>query len=125
MAKRSSATVESVLGGSFDTLGFVSDPATPVAIEDEPVPESFTLHQNYPNPFNPTTNITYTLARTERVTLRIYDAQGRLVQILIDGTQPAGQHAVPFNAGHLASGSYFYRLQTSDGLKTRQMTLVR
>ena len=118
-------TVESVLGGAFDTLNFVSDPATPVAVEDEPVPESFTLHQNYPNPFNPTTNITYTLARTERVTLRIYDAQGRLVQTLIDGTQPAGRHAVPFNAGHLASGSYFYRLQTTDGIQTRQMTLVR
>lgn len=121
----SAQTVESVLGGAFETLKFVSDPATPTAIEDEPVPESFTLHQNYPNPFNPTTNITYTLARTERVTLRIYDAQGRLVQTLLNGTQPAGSHAVPFNAGHLASGSYFYRLHTADGVQTRQMMLVR
>ena len=118
-------TVESVMGGSFDILGLVSDPATPTAIETNAVPERFTLDQNYPNPFNPATTITYTLERTERVTLRIYDTQGRLVQTLVDGTQPAGQHAMAFDAGHLASGSYFYTLQTSDGLKTRQMTLVR
>ncbi len=118
-------TVESVMGGSFDLLGLISDPATPTAIETNGVPERFTLDQNYPNPFNPATTITYTLARSERVTLRIYDVQGRLVQTLVDGTQPAGQHAMAFDAGHLASGSYFYTLQTSDGLKTRQMTLVR
>ncbi len=120
-----SPPVVSVLGGAFDTIGFVSDPVTPTAIEEEAVPESFTLHQNYPNPFNPTTNITYTLAHTERVTLRIYDAQGRLVQTLVNGTQPAGSHAITFDAGHLASGSYFYRLHTAAGVQTRQMTLVR
>ena len=118
-------TVESVMGGSFDFLGLISDPATPTAIETNAVPETFTLHQNYPNPFNPATTITFTLARSEHVVLRIYDVQGRLVQTLVDGTQPAGQHAMAFDAGHLASGSYFYTLQTSDGLKTRQMTLVR
>ena len=74
---------------------------------------------------NEATTITFTLARSEHVTLRIYDVQGRLVQTLTDGMQPAGQHAMAFDAGHLASGSYFYTLQTSDGLKTRQMTLVR
>ena len=118
-------TVASVLGGAFDGLGFVSDPASPVATEGEPIPETFTLHQNYPNPFNPTTTITYTLARTERVTLRLYDAQGRLVQTLVDGQQPAGRHDVSFDAGHLASGSYFYRLEAGLGVQTRQMTLVR
>lgn len=118
-------TVESVLGGSFDALGFVSEPAMPTALETGTVPAGFRLQQNYPNPFNPATTITFTLAHTEHVTLRIYDVQGRLVQTLVDGTQPAGQHAMAFDAGHLASGSYFYTLQTSDGLKTRQMTLVR
>ncbi len=120
-----SSVVESVMGGSFDILGLISDPATPTAIETNAVPETFTLHQNYPNPFNPATTITFTLARSEHITLRIYDVQGRLVQTLVDGAQPAGQHAMAFDAGHLASGSYFYTLQTSDGLKTRQMTLVR
>ncbi len=118
-------TVAQVLGGAFGSLGFVSDPATPTANEPEPVPQSFTLHQNYPNPFNPATTITYTLSRTERVTLRVYDAQGRLVQTLVDGTQPAGPYALSFDAGHLPSGAYFYRLQTAEGMRTRQMVLVR
>lgn len=117
--------VSDVLGGSFDVLGFVSDPSTPTATEDEPIPQSFTLHQNYPNPFNPQTTITYTLSRTERVTLRIFDVRGRLIQTLVDGTQPAGPHALSFDAGHLPSGTYYYRLETSDGMRTRPMTLLR
>ena len=118
-------SVQGVLGGSFDALPLISDPAMPTALEEEPVPETFTLHQNYPNPFNPATTLSFTLQRTERVTLRVFDAQGRLVQTLLDATQPAGQHSLAFDAGHLASGSYFYTLQTTAGVKTRQMTLVR
>ncbi|MFQ5568590.1 MAG: DUF1501 domain-containing protein [Rhodothermales bacterium] len=119
------STVQSVLGDAFDMLGFVTDPATPTAVESEPIPESFKLYQNYPNPFNPSTTITYTLNRTEHVTVRIFDVQGRLIQTLVDDMQPAGSHSLAFNAGHLASGAYFYRLQTADGARTRQMTLVR
>jgi hypothetical protein len=116
--------VNEVLGGSFDALGFVSEP-TSTATENEPIPQSFTLHQNYPNPFNPATTITYTLNRSERVSLRIFDVQGRLIQTLVDGTQPAGPHVLSFDAGHLPSGTYYYRLQTSDGMRTRPMTLLR
>ncbi|MDX1547718.1 MAG: T9SS type A sorting domain-containing protein, partial [Rhodothermales bacterium] len=116
---------QGVLGGAFGALPFVSDPATPTATETDPIPASFTLHQNYPNPFNPQTTISYTLARSERVALRVYDVRGRLVQTLVDGTQPAGTHAIPFDGGHLPSGTYFYRLDAGPESRTRQMVLVR
>lgn len=116
-----------VLGDAFEPLPVVTDPAggDPTDTAPPSVPETFALYQNYPNPFNPRTTITYTLSSASSVSLRIYDAQGRLVQTLVQSMQPAGSHAARFDAGHLPSGTYFYRLDTPEGQRTRQMTLVR
>ena len=76
-------------------------------------PSQFTLNQNYPNPFNPSTTISYALPVRSNVTLKIYDALGRVVTVLVDQEKPAGQHQVQFDAKNLASGVYFYRLQVS------------
>ena len=118
------ATVSGVLGRSFSTLPFINTP-TNTAVETTPIPEAFALQQNYPNPFNPQTTIPYLLHRSEQVRLRVYDVRGRLVSTLVDQTQPAGQHVVTFEANRLPSGVYFYRLETSAGVQSREMTLVR
>lgn len=76
------------------------------------LPTAFTLGRNYPNPFNPTTNIQYGLPESARVDLRVYDALGREVAVLVNQQQQAGLHTVVFDAGryNLASGVYIYRL---------------
>jgi uncharacterized protein (DUF1501 family) len=112
------------LGASFAPLPFVAAP-TGVGSEPPAVPASFRLHPNYPNPFNPETILSYQLHRTLHVRLEVFDAQGRLVQTLVDEPQVAGLHAEPFYAGPLPSGPYFYRLTTPDGTQTRQMMLVK
>ncbi len=116
--------VDAVLGRSFDRLEFVGDKVS-VAVEPKETPGAFRLEQNFPNPFNPTTEITYTLAATGPVTLRVFDAQGRLVRTLAAGTQPAGFHRVTFDAGRLPSGTYLYRLETAAGVRTRKMVLIK
>ncbi|MFZ1977890.1 MAG: DUF362 domain-containing protein [Bacteroidota bacterium] len=87
------------------------------------VPSAFTLRQNYPNPFNPTTTIMYELSVRGNVSLKIYDELGREIATLVNKEQPAGTYAVPFNAIHLTSGVYFYRLQVS-GMYTETKKLV-
>ena len=76
------------------------------------VPEAFILDQNYPNPFNPQTTIQYHVARSGNVALRVYDLQGRLVSTLAEGPHAAGTHTANWNAANLASGTYYYRLET-------------
>ncbi|MCB0277787.1 MAG: endo-1,4-beta-xylanase, partial [Calditrichaeota bacterium] len=88
-------------------------------------PAQFRLHQNFPNPFNPETRITYDIAHPARVTLIVYDILGRQVATLVDRHQGAGRYSVPFRAGHLASGIYFYRLHTGSFEATQKMMLVR
>lgn len=83
------------------------------------------LHQNYPNPFNPSTNFRFSLKKDSRVTLRVYDAAGRIVTTVIDGNLAAGIYSEPFDAKGLSSGVYFYRIRAEGFEKTKKMVLLR
>ena len=85
-----------------------------------------------PNPFNPTTSISYSFRESGRVQLRVYDVAGRLVRTLVDDFQPArGQgYTVVWDgrsdAGQsVATGVYFYRLETPGFSETRKMVLLK
>ena len=88
-------------------------------------PNSYSLAQNYPNPFNPTTTIKYTLQFSGRVTLKVYDILGKEVATLVNEEKPAGSYSVVFDAGKLASGIYFYKLQAGNFVATRKMILLK
>jgi len=88
-------------------------------------PGSYILDQNYPNPFNPDTRIEYKIARQNTVNLTVYTALGQKVRILVNRRQEAGIHKVIFDAGDLANGIYYYRLQVGTFVQTRKMVLLR
>ena len=94
------------------------------------VPTEIALWQNYPNPFNPQTTIGYSLAKSGRVTLAIYDALGRQVRMLVDQSQEAGRYQVAWDGlddqgRGVASGTYLYRLDAGSFRQTAKMSLVR
>ena len=79
----------------------------------------------YPNPFNPTTSFSFVLAAQVHVRLTVYDMLGREVQSLVNGIRESGPHEISFDAGHLPSGSYMYRLETPAGTLTRHVLLLK
>jgi hypothetical protein len=88
------------------------------------------LHANYPNPVRSATTIEYQLAESGPVSIEIYNVLGQRVRRLVDREHEAGPHAVQWDgrndAGQpVASGPYFYRLQTSGASTARQMMVVR
>ncbi len=85
----------------------------------------FELEQNFPNPFNPTTVISGQWTVDSKVRLIVYDLLGREVAVLADGRYLAGRHSFTFDGTGLASGVYFYRLETGGYSATKTMLMIR
>lgn len=92
---------------------------------EEELPFSYSLEQNYPNPFNPTTQINYSIAKSGHVSLKIFDILGRVVSELVNKEQSPGHYTVDFNATKLASGVYFYRIESGSFLSVKKMMLIK
>jgi hypothetical protein len=94
------------------------------------VPTATFAARNYPNPFNPSTKIEYSLPRAGELSIRIYNVRGELVRTLFDGRveQPTGSvewDGTDGSGKSVASGVYFYQLQSSDKSIFQKMTMVK
>ncbi|GEM_PF-1163958 len=87
-------------------------------------PNNFALNQNYPNPFNPTTTLSFTLPTASDYMLTIYNVSGQTVAEL-NGSEQAGEVVLEWDAGNLASGIYFYKLQAGNFTDTKKMVLLK
>lgn len=94
-------------------------------VKDVQVPETFSLGQNYPNPFNPETEIIFSLPKTAKVTLTVYNILGQVVEELVDSELEAGYHTVPWNGEDASSGVYFYHIVAGEFYATKRMVLMR
>ena len=92
-------------------------------------PLEYVLEQNYPNPFNPVTRINFTIPRTKEnfnpVQLKIFDALGSEVAVLVNERKTAGSYSIEFEAGSLPSGIYYYRLTSGSFRQVKKMVLLR
>lgn len=93
--------------------------------DDEQVVKSYSLSQNFPNPFNPSTQIKYSIEKSGFVSLKVYDVLGREVAVLVNSEQGAGTYLVQFDASRLASGIYFYKLESGSFIETNKMVLMK
>ncbi len=96
-----------------------------IHIKSEIELNSFKLYQNFPNPFNPETTIKYTIKDIGLVTLKVYDILGNEVATLVNEVKQPGNYKVPFSAGSLASGVYFYNIITESYSKTLKMVILK
>ena len=94
-------------------------------------PEEYRLEQNYPNPFNPNTTIQYTVPINRKVSIKIYNVNGQLVNTLVNNKLvSAGTHKVMWNGKNanglqVSTGMYFYSLEWAGMKKVKSMTLLK
>jgi len=122
----------SVMSDFVSTTGITEDGGDPIGGGDDSpefsnsnTPKDFNLSQNYPNPFNPVTKINFALPKQGFVTLKIYDITGREVKTLVNEFKQSGYYSIDFNGSNLASGVYFYRIQSNDFVMTKRMVLIK
>ena len=95
------------------------------------LPSEITLNQNYPNPFNAGTTISFTLPRTQSVSIDIFNILGRKIETLLPETVlSSGLHEVHWDGTNrqnkaVATGIYFYRVQSGDFEITKKMVLLK
>jgi len=102
----------------------IREPITGVE-EPSDIPSNYFLSQNYPNPFNAVSHIQYGLKKAAQVRINLYNISGQKVVVLVDERKEAGYHSVDFNAGSLAGGIYFYKIEANDFSQTKKMILVK
>jgi hypothetical protein len=120
--------VVSTNGGAPFTVPLSLTVGSTSPVED--LPTQLSLLGNYPNPFNPQTMISFSLPTDQHLSLGVYSVRGRLVRSLLQGRQAAGVHRVLWNGQDsrgqaVASGVYFYRLETGGQVLTGKMMLTK
>ena len=94
------------------------------------IPSSYSLNQNYPNPFNPTTNINYELPKADHIKSEIFNLKGQKIKTLVNENKSAGVYNIFWdgkndNGKRMVSGTYIYRITTSDFQQSKKMILLK
>ncbi|MCX7996094.1 MAG: T9SS type A sorting domain-containing protein, partial [candidate division WOR-3 bacterium] len=78
-----------------------------------------------PNPSGGDAKLSYTLKNAGNVRITLYEANGRLMDEIVNETKPAGTYTLNLNNQELPNGIYFVRVETPEGSATKTMTIVR
>ena len=100
---------------------------TPLSVSQisSQVPLVCNLEQNYPNPFNPETKIRFDVIAAGLVKLSVYDINGKLISVLTEEDLESGKYEVTFYSDNLATGVYFYKLQSGNFSSFKKMIIVK
>ncbi len=115
------------------TLSVTTPPALAAQLSRGMYPGGYGFMLGGPNPANPQTKLLYVLPQTAdgaRVSLRVYDVNGRLVRTLVSRNETAGPHAAVWDgtddAGrHVSSGAYFARIEAGTFTQQEKILIVK
>ena len=93
--------------------------------KSEITPEDFFLFQNYPNPFNSVTTVNFSLPKSSRLTINIYNIKGQLIRTLFNGKGITGTHTLKWDASNLSSGIYFIKMTAEDFIGVKKCTVLK
>jgi photosystem II stability/assembly factor-like uncharacterized protein len=113
--------------GSYGTILRTTNGGVSFVEEEQinEVPTEFLLSQNYPNPFNPNTTLRYSIPKSTQVTLKIFNALGEELEILVNDEKSIGTYELNWNASRLPSGIYFYQINTGGFIETKKMIFLK
>jgi hypothetical protein len=88
-------------------------------------PEAISLGAAYPNPFNPTTSFELQVGNSGYVTMNVYNLMGQVVGTLVDNAMDAGNYNITWDATNFSSGMYVVKAETSNGIASQKVMLVK
>ncbi|MCF8241297.1 MAG: T9SS type A sorting domain-containing protein [Melioribacteraceae bacterium] len=127
-------SVSELMNKGFEIHQYFNDVLVNIKDKTDIIADEFELYQNYPNPFNPTTTIEFSIPNfvgdenfrpLRGVKLKVFDILGREVKTLLNKPMQPGRHKVEFDASGLASGVYFYQLNSGSYINTKKMIVLK
>jgi len=92
---------------------------------DMPIATSFTLSDAYPNPFNPTTQMSLTLNTAADVSVKVFNMNGQLVDVITDGQMSSGSYSFTWNGTNASSGIYFIKTEVGREVHNQKIMLIK
>lgn len=108
-----------LLNWCLDIL-FSGDPVYISALQDR----EMVLKQNFPNPFRSSTTFSFEIPAASEVNVSLIDMMGRELGTIHRGNYSQGEHSFEWNAGNLAPGRYFYRIQTERHVEVKSLMII-
>ncbi len=117
-------------GESFDSDLFSIVPDMTDVESNTVIATCTQLVGNYPNPFNPTTSLMFSLKENERVTIKVYNIKGQLVNTICDDVMEAGNHRIVWNGNDergkmVSTGVYLFRMKTDNYTGTLKSIMIK
>ena len=125
------ATAAGFQTGTYGNLFPIQDFTQATGVVVSEAPKVNRLEGNFPNPFNPETAIRFQAATPGKVTIRVFDVAGRLVNTLTKNVTETGLNEIRWNGKStdgrtMASGMYFYRIRFANGQQSEaKMTMLK
>jgi len=89
------------------------------------LPKDFTVTAAYPNPFNPTTQLSLHLNAQADVSVKVFNMNGQLVDVISEGNLESGSYSFTWNGAHASSGVYFIQTEVGSEVHNQKIMLVK
>ena len=89
------------------------------------LPQDFIIENIYPNPFNPSTAISFSLSKHQKIDISVYNIHGKLVENIYNGYKNPGSYNIEWDAKAEPSGIYLIKMKSKSFSETQKVTLMK
>ena len=116
--------------GNLERTGSMAMTLVSIDLEDNVTPEYFRVSPNYPNPFNPSTTIDIQTSKRDNLDVRIFDARGNLISVLINENMESGHYVLQWSGvddmgRSMPTGIYFLQVRSGAESNTQKMIMLK
>ena len=116
--------------GNNERTGSLGFTLVSIELENNNLPDRFYVSPNYPNPFNPSTTINISIVEQNNLNVSVYDASGRLINIIKNQNTLPGNYSVKWsgldkNGRMLSTGVYFIKVRSGYNISTQKILLIK
>ena len=110
-------TIENVIVSNFEGTSMLSSSIN--------LMKEYSISTAYPNPFNPTTQMSLTLNSAADVSVKVFNMNGQLMDVIASGKMSSGSYSFTWDGTNASSGVYFIQTEIGSEINSQKIMLVK